>query len=182
MSVQKKISLSEAERRLGYTRQTLAKWLDDLGLDYADGVDVRALLEARFEQERTRGAEDARKKMGLDDRSIDAAEDAGWISEDEAKRRKLIAQMVQEEIKADQARAKVVPVDMVAGAVREEYGKVRDGVMNIAARASGKCEGLDKDGIYEIILSECRAALATLREDAKARLRAAGTADADAGV
>lgn len=160
-------SVSEAARRIGYTRQTLAGWLDDLSYDYAKGVEMRKVIDLLFDRERKKGFQEARKEFAHAEQTIEEAQAAGWISEDEAKRRKLVAQMVQEEIKADEARGRIVRVDLIAVVVREEYGKVREALLAIPDRISSKCAGQDEETIRQMILDEISSVLRNLKEDAR---------------
>ena len=124
-------SVSEAARWIGVTRQTLAKWIQDLGYQHDGKVSVPEIVKALMARERQAGADEARRKFAHVEQTIEEAEALGWISEDEAKRRKLVAQMTQEELKAAEMAGEVVRVSDVAEEVRGEYAKVR-GDLNLA--------------------------------------------------
>ncbi len=152
-------SVSEAARWVGVARQTLTAWMEDLEYDYSGGVNVPDLLKRLFARERSRGFDEARKKFGLDEQAIEEAQTMGWISDDEAKRRKLVAQMRQEEIKADEMAGQVIHSGEVADVVQEEYAKVRGELIllpgNIdhllAMRSQDECRKLLDDEIIRIL-------------------------------
>ena len=129
-------SVSEAARWIGVARQTLTAWCQALGIDHTKGVSVPEIVKSKLEEAREAGAAAERKRFGGVAAAIDEAEAEGWISEEEAKRRRLVAQMIQEEIRADEARHRVVPIADVAPVFAELLVPVREALMGLGPRVS----------------------------------------------
>lgn len=172
-------SVSEAARILGFARNTVTDWLRDAGLDYSNGVDIKELLKRKLKAERDAGFEDARKKYQHVEETIEEAQAMGWISEDEAKRRKLVAQMAQEEYKAAELAGEVVRISEISGVVNDEYAKVRGDLSlapasldhRLAMRSQDECRAILDDWIITV--------LTKLQADARYQLDE-GESDGDA--
>lgn len=163
-------SVSEAARWLPVSRQTLTAWMDDLDFDYSRGVNVPELVKLLLEREKQRGFEAAQKKFGLDEQSIDEAVALGWIGEEEAKRRKLVAQMRQEEIKADEMAGLVIRQDEVAYEVQGEYAKVRGELNLLPGNIDHLLAMRPQDECRELLDKEIIRILTNLQADARYQL------------
>lgn len=136
----KACSLSEAERWLGVTRQTLNKWIErgapvvrrSEGKGQSTIVSVPSLHQWAVEDAASRAIE---KVVG----SVDVIPD-GAISKEEADRRRAVAEAVRAEIKAFAEAGQVVNVEEVAAAVARHLSPVRQRLMSLHRELPEKLE------------------------------------------
>ena len=121
------VSLKEAAAFLDRDRNTLTKWIEKEGCPYVEKADrdlgkawVLDLAEVVRWLER-RAADTAAERLG-------GATD-GVTSEDEAKRRRAVAQAVVAELDMLERLRSVVPVDDILDLWSKDYGEIRTKVM-----------------------------------------------------
>ena len=91
--------------------------------------------------------------------------DSDRIEEDEAKRRRAIALMVQDEIDAAERLREVLAVSTVTHIVAREYSEVRKSLLPVGAKAAPRCEGKTASEIKLIVDGIVAAALENLVYD-----------------
>lgn len=132
-------SLAEAERWLGVSRQTLAKWLDRGApvVKRAEGkgqstlVSVPDLWKWKLEQE----IEAAVAKVRADNESQFDPNDPDRMSKEEADRRFAVARALREEGRAMDQYGRVVPVSDVSGAVARRLSGMRQILLGLYREA-----------------------------------------------
>lgn len=136
-------------------------------MDYSKGVDLPAFLKWKFAHEREQGKDEARRKYAHVEQTIEEAQAMGWIGEDEAKRRKLVAQMAQEEYKAAELSGLLIRTEEAADIVSGEYAIVREAFLSLPSKAAprlGSDDEMERRGVLE---EEIDRILADLQADAR---------------
>jgi hypothetical protein len=168
-----KCSVNEAARWIGCARQTLTGWLQDAEIDYSDGIDVPAFLKWKFREEYEKGREAERKKFAHVEQTIEEAQAAGYIDEGEAKRRKLVAQMAQEEIKTAELQGLLIRTEEVAHVVQGEYAILREALLTLPGKAAPRLNVPGEDDRRKILEEEVDGVLSELEADARYKLKQA---------
>lgn len=148
-------SVVEASALIGIHRNTLTAWLKDgcpaerkanAELGIAWEVHLPDVIEWM-----------AQRRVEAAVSSLDGGEK---VSEDEARRRRVLAQAIQEEIKADEALRRVVQIADVCDRVASEYAAVRSHLQAVGSKVAGKAatltsapeiQGLVDDAIREAL-------------------------------
>ena len=158
------MSLAAVAAMLNRDRNTVMKWTEqgcpaitrgnrDTGtLWELDVADVVKCLEKR-------SSEAAAARLG--------GGDSDRIEEDEAKRRRAIALMVQDEIDAAERLREVLAVSTVTQIVAREYSDVRKSLLPVGAKAAPRCEGKTAGEIKLVVDGLVAAALENLVYDQK---------------
>lgn len=156
------VSLKEAATLLDRDRNTITKWLDQ-GCPYVEKADrdlgkawVLDLGEVVRWLEK-RAADAAAEKLG-------AAGD-GAISEEEAKRRRAVAQAIIAEVEAAETLRTVVRVSAVIERVASDYNEVRSRLMAVPDAIAGRVEQRVAERVREIADEQIRNALKALKAD-----------------
>lgn len=156
------MSLAAIASMLDRDRNTIAKWLEQgcpaiqrgnkatgtpWELDIADVV--KWLVRRAAESEATRSPPG----------------EPGHIPEDEAKRRRVVALMKQDEIDAAERLREVVAISLVTHVVAREYSEVRKSLLPLGAKAGPRCEGKTAGEIKLVVDGLVSAALENLTYD-----------------
>ena len=154
-------SVADAAEIIGVHRNTLAKWLKEgcpaerqadveAGISWL--VSIPAVIEWRIAQQVEAAVS-----------SLDGGEK---VSEDEAKRRRTLAQAIQEEIKADEALRRVVAIADVADRVAQEYAAVRSHLQAVGAKIAGRAATMTSaPEIQDLVDDAIRDALEAMQYD-----------------
>jgi len=156
------VSLKEAASLLDRDRNTLTKWLDQ-GCPYVEKADrdlgrawVLDLGEVVRWMEK-RAADAAAEKLG-------AAGD-GVTSEDEAKRRRAVAQAIIAEVEAAETLRTVVRISAVIDRVASDYNEIKSRMMAVPDAIAGRVEQRVSDSVRAIADEQVRNALKALKAD-----------------
>lgn len=144
------VSVNEASRWIGVRRQTLTEWLIALEIDYSQGVSVPEIFKAKLEYEKAAAVRKALGQVGL---GADG-EDAGFITKEEAQRRRAVADAIIREIDMDERIEKVVPIDAVVERVAAQYAAVREKFFAIPTGLSQELVGIDDPQVISAIIRE----------------------------
>lgn len=154
-------SVVEAAALIGVHRNTLTAWLKegcpaerkanaDLGVSWE--VYLPDVIEWRTEQ-----------RIEAAVSSLDGGEK---VSEDEARRRRMLAQAIQEEIKADEALRRVAAIADVADRVASEYAAVRSHLQAVGAKVAGRAATMtNAPAIQDLVDDAIREALEAMQYD-----------------
>lgn len=154
------VSMKEASALLDRDRNTVKKWLDQ-GCPYVEKAD-RDLgkswvldLAAVVRWLEKRAADATAAKLG--------ATADGVISEDEAKRRRAVAQAVIAEIEASEVLKAVVPVSFVIERISKDYGELRAKLMSLPDIIAGHLDAEASVRIRKIADEQVRLAIASMK-------------------
>ena len=164
------LSVSQAARYVGVARQTLTAWLIEAGIDYSDGVDLPAFLKRKFAEEREAGREEIRKKYAHVEETIEQAQAAGFIDADEAKRRKLVADMAIRELELAERRGELVRTAEVAHVVQGEEAIIREAFLTLPGKSAPRLGVPDEDERRKILEEDVDAILSELTAGARYEL------------
>lgn len=178
------LSVSQAARYVGVARQTLAGWLVEAGIDYGGGVDLPAFLKWKFAHEREARRDEIRKKFAYVEQTIEEAQAAGFIDSDEAKRRKLVADMAIREIELAERRGELVRTAEVAAVVQGEYAILREAFLTLPGKSAPRLGMANEDDRRKVLEDDVDTILSELTADAryaleKEKVEAAAESDGD---
>lgn len=156
------VSLKEAATLLDRDRNTVTKWIDQ-GCPFVERGD-RELgkkwvldLAAVVRWMEKRAADAAAEKLGA---SAD-----GVTSEDEAKRRRAVAQAIIAEVEAAETLRTVVRISAVIDRVAADYNDIRGRMMAVPDAIAGRVEQRVAERVREIADEQVRNALKALKAD-----------------
>lgn len=154
------VSLSECAKLLNYDRNTLTKYLDQ-GCPSVERADRdRGIAWVLDVSEVHRWIID--RSVSAVSEKLGAASD-GLISEDEAKRRRAVAQAVIAEIEASEVLKTVVPISHVIERVARDYSEIKGRLMTIPDAIAGRVDAAVSHRVREIADEHVRNALKSLR-------------------
>ncbi|MGR3315390.1 hypothetical protein [Roseovarius indicus] len=142
----RRCSLAEAERWLGVSRQTLAKWLDRgapvVERPAAKGKPTLVSVPDLHKWSVDRATEEAeeRLKEQIDNLGIEADIDPARMPKDEADRRKAVAEALRSELRLAGDAGNLVPVADVGPAVARHLAPVRERLMGLHKELPEKLE------------------------------------------
>ncbi len=158
------VSVKQAATLLNRDRNTIQKWLDkgcphvtkadrDLGIPWElDLAEVVRWLEER-------AADTAAERFG-------GTED-GKTSEDEAKRRRAVAQAVVAELDMLERLRSVVPIADVLDTWAKDYAAIRDKLMSIPDAVAANVDPTIARHVSEIVEKHIRTVLGSLKTESK---------------
>ena len=138
----KRCSLAEAERWLGVSRQTLAKWIDR-GAPVEERPETKGkptLVSVadlhKWAVDRATEEAEERIKEQIGNLGIEADIDPSRMPKDEADRRKAVAEALRSELRLAGDAGNLVPVADVGPAVARHLVPVRERLMSLHMRTS----------------------------------------------
>lgn len=144
----KALSLTATAATLGVSRNTVAGWIAK-GCPVLSGADRDRGVEWRLDvgQVHAWRVDTAVREAVAGYQTVDGDK----ITKDEADRRRAVAMAIVAEVEADQALGAVVYVDDVGRIVEQEYGVVRQAVLNMTSRTADRCVGKDRVAIKLVL-------------------------------
>jgi phage terminase Nu1 subunit (DNA packaging protein) len=170
----RRCSLAEAERCLGVSRQTLAKWIDRGApvVEQSAGKGKPTLVSVpdlhKWSVERATEEAEARLKEQIDNMGIEADVDPARMPKDEADRRKAVAEALRSELRLAGDAGNLVPVADVGPAVARHLAPVRERLMGLHKELPEKLErrtGVSARISTNMIRSEIDACLADIAKE-----------------
>lgn len=142
----RRCSLAEAERWLGVSRQTLAKWIDRgapvVERPAAKGKPTLVSVPDLYKWSIDRSVDEAEARLQeqIDNMGIDPDIDPARMPKDEADRRKAVAEALRSELRLAEEAGNLVPIEDVGPAVARHVAPVRGILMGLHKELPEKLE------------------------------------------
>lgn len=162
----RRLTLVQLAAALDRDRNTVKGWLDRgcpaaVKANRATGQTWELDLADVVRWLETRAAESATAAVG-------AIDDDGFVTKEEADRRRAVAQAGLAELQLEEARQAVVRVDVALDLVAAEYASVRQAIENVPSTMAGRlATESDPARIQSVLDDAVRSALASLKGEVR---------------
>lgn len=170
----RRCSLAEAEKWLGVSRQTLAKWIDRgapvVERPQSKGKPTLVSVPDLYKWSLDRAVDEVEVRLTeqIDNMGIEVDDDPSRMPKDEADRRKAVAEALRSELRLAGDAGNLVPVEDVGPAVARHLAPVRERLMSLHKELPEKLErrtGVSARISTNMIRTEIDACLADIKKE-----------------